>query len=101
MAEAMFEIMNPQGSKWKSILEYSNSRGIKPEEIIAFGDDNNDIEMIVNAGLGVAMKNGSSLIKEVADNISEKDNEDSGVAFELKKILDFWLLRWNLGNNCL
>jgi hypothetical protein len=88
MAEAMFEVMNPQGSKWKSIVEYSNSKGIRPEEIIAFGDDNNDIEMIVNSGLGVAMKNGSSLIKEVADIISERDNENSGVAFELKKILN-------------
>lgn len=88
MAEAMFEVMNPHGSKWKSLLEYSNSKGIKPEEIVAIGDDNNDVEMIVNAGLGIAMKNGSSLIKDVADIISERDNEESGVAFELQKLLD-------------
>jgi len=32
--------------------------GIKREEILAIGDDNNDVEMILNAGIGIAMKNG-------------------------------------------
>ena len=88
ISEAMFEVMNPLGSKWKSILEYSRSIGIKPDEIIALGDDNNDLEMILNAGLGIAMKNGSTLVREAANIITERDNNNSGVAFELRKILD-------------
>lgn len=85
--EAMLEIMNPLGSKWKSLVEYAATKGIKPEEIIAIGDDNNDLEMILHAGLGISMKNGSDLTIEAADLVSERDNNDSGVAFELRRVL--------------
>ncbi len=87
IVEAMMEIMHPMGTKWKSLLEYARFKNIKPEEIIAVGDDNNDLEMIVNAGLGISMKNGSSLMLEAADLITERDNNDSGVAYELRKVL--------------
>lgn len=88
IAEAMLEVMHPQGSKWKSLIKYANSLGILPEEIICIGDNNNDLEMIINAGLGIAMKNGSSLIKQAADIVTIKDNNESGVAFELKRVLN-------------
>lgn len=88
MAEAMLEVMNPMGTKWNTLIEYANSKGIKASEIIVMGDDNNDIEMIMNAGLGIAMKNGSELVKEVSNKISERDNNESGVAFELKRVLN-------------
>lgn len=87
-AETMLEIMNPIGTKWLSLVEYANKLNIKPEEIIAIGDDNNDLEMIKNSGLGIGMKNGSPLIKSVAKIITEKDNNESGVAFELKRVLN-------------
>lgn len=88
IAEAMLEIMNPQGSKWKSLLKYAKSLGIVAEEIIVIGDNNNDLEMVLNAGLGIAMKNGSKEIKQVSDIITAKDNNQSGVAFELKRVLN-------------
>lgn len=87
LAEALLEIMNPLGDKWLSLLEYAKEKGIDKSEIIAIGDDNNDIEMIKNSGCGIAMKNASHLVKEVADIISEKDNNQSGVAHELRKLL--------------
>lgn len=87
-AETMLEIMNPLGSKWISLLEYAKGLNIKPEEIISIGDDNNDIEMIKNSGLGIAMKNGSSLVKSSAKIITSRDNNESGVAFELKRVLN-------------
>lgn len=86
-AEGLLEVMNPLGNKWSSIVDYANSKGIKTEEIIALGDNNNDIEMVMNAGLGIAMKNGTDLIKEVANRVSQKDNNESGVAHELREIL--------------
>lgn len=88
IAEAMYEAMNPTSSKWNALEEYSKSIGINPEEIIAIGDDNNDLEMILNAGLGIAMKNGSQLVKEAANIITEKDNDQSGLADALGKILN-------------
>ncbi|HCO19511.1 MAG TPA: Cof-type HAD-IIB family hydrolase, partial [Tissierellales bacterium] len=61
--------------------------GIKREEILAIGDDNNDVEMILNAGIGIAMKNGSQLAKDAADIITDKDNDEAGLAFTLADAL--------------
>ncbi|NLJ98826.1 MAG: HAD family hydrolase [Tissierellia bacterium] len=88
VAEALLEIMNPLGCKWLSLLEYAKEKGIAESEIIAIGDDNNDTQMIKNAGCGIAMKNASERVKQVADIITEKDNNESGVAFELKRVLE-------------
>lgn len=88
IAEGFYEIMNRGGNKWNSLVEYASSISIKPKEILAIGDDNNDIEMILNAGLGIAMKNGSELVKEASDLVTKYDNNNAGVAFELSKILD-------------
>ncbi len=88
IAEALLEIMHPEGTKWLTLLEYAASIGIKPEEIIAIGDDNNDIDMIKNVGLGIAMGNATKRVKSVAKNITEKNNNESGVAFELKRVLN-------------
>ena len=87
MAEAMLEIMNPLGCKWLSLSEYAKEKGIEQAEIVAIGDDTNDAEMIRNAGCGIAMKNASEQVKDVADIITEKNNNESGVAIELRKLL--------------
>ena len=82
----LLEIMHPLGSKWLSLKEYANNKGIKSEEIIAIGDDNNDIDMIKNVGLGIAMKNSSENLKTYANLITEKDNNEAGVGHILNKI---------------
>ena len=79
--------MNPLGCKWQGLQEYAKGRGFREEEIIAIGDDNNDISMVKNAGLGIAMKNASKNVKSVADIVTERNNNESGVGFELQKIL--------------
>jgi len=86
--EGILELMNPSVNKWEGIKKYARSQGIKEEEIVVIGDDNNDIDMIRNAGLGIAMKNGTALARSIADTISEKDNNQAGVAFELKRVLN-------------
>ncbi|QLL69891.1 Cof-type HAD-IIB family hydrolase [Lactobacillus sp. 3B(2020)] len=57
---------------------------IDRQNIIAFGDEQNDYEMIDYAGRGVAMKNAIPLIKEIADDETEYDNDHAGVARYLK-----------------
>lgn len=88
IAEVLLEIMHPEGTKWLSLLEYASSKNIKAEEIIAIGDDNNDIEMLQNVGLGIAMKNATKGVLSVANHITEKNNNESGVAFELRRVLN-------------
>lgn len=88
IAEGMLEIMNPLGNKWNGLLEYAKINGINIDEIISIGDDNNDIEMIENSSLGIAMINARPDVKSVADLISERDNNNSGVSHVLRRILE-------------
>lgn len=53
---------------------------IMPKETLAFGDGNNDFALLEKAGTGVAMKNGIEEIKRVADEMTEKTNDEEGVA---------------------
>ncbi len=66
-------------NKGKGLLELGKILGISREEIMAFGDGDNDIEMLREVGFGVAMKNADDEVKEVADYVTESNDED-GVA---------------------
>lgn len=62
-----------KGNGVEKILEYYH---IDRSEAIAFGDGNNDIEMLRSAGTGVAMANGSEQLKAAADDICGHVAED-------------------------
>lgn len=68
------EITNENVNKWSAIEFLIEHLGIKPEEVMAIGDNINDREMIENAGLGVIMGNSSPLMKMVADVIVSDNN---------------------------
>lgn len=78
------EILAKNTNKWTAIKSLTDKLGIRKDQIMAIGDNFNDIEMIRNAGLGVAMNNGSPLAKEVANVIAPSNNED-GVAQIMEK----------------
>ena len=59
--------------------------GILIKDIIAFGDEVNDIEMLTLVGLGIAMENADDVVKEAADQIAGRNDQD-GVGKELEKI---------------
>jgi len=72
----------------------SRLKGIPLTEIMAFGDNLNDLEMIREVGLGVAMKNAKSEILKASDLVTETDNNHDGVLNTLqtyykKNSLDF------------
>lgn len=66
----------------KKVLHFFD---IDKSEAIAFGDGENDIDMLELAGVGVAMGNGNDKLKKVANFITKNSNED-GIEFALKKI---------------
>ena len=78
-------------NKWSAIEELAKMLGIKKSEIIAIGDNINDLHMIYNAGLGVAMDNGSPVAKKVA-NVVAPSNDKDGVA----QIVEKYILKWRL-----
>jgi HAD superfamily hydrolase (TIGR01484 family) len=65
-----------KAGKMDAINEIAKHENITLSEITAFGDDYNDIEMIKECGVGIAMGNGIDEIKQVAKYICGKNNED-------------------------
>jgi cof-like hydrolase len=62
--------------------------GYDMSQCLCIGDDHNDIEMISNAGIGVAMGNAQNAVKRVADYVTD-DIDDDGFA---KAMLHFGLI---------
>jgi hypothetical protein len=83
---SLLEFLNINGCKWRALKKYIDRLGVDASQVIAIGDDNNDIELIANAGLGIAMKNATNCLKNSADLISRFSNKESGVYYELSEI---------------
>ncbi|WP_414054886.1 Cof-type HAD-IIB family hydrolase [Macrococcus equi] len=80
------EFINKDVSKGKVLKQLADKLNIEPSEIIAFGDSNNDKDMLEFAGLGVAMGNANENIKAIADVITEDHNND-GIANIVKQYI--------------
>ena len=65
------EIADKAATKGNAIKYLAKKYGIREDEVLAIGDQNNDIEMIETAGVGVAMGNGTIQIKSKADYITD------------------------------
>src|SRR5205807_2650216 len=85
-APRLVEIMHPDVSKDKALRIITQRLGIVPEEVVAFGDNHNDIGMLRFAGLGVAMGNAHDEVKEAADYVTSSNTEE-GVAAVIEKLL--------------
>ena len=81
-----YEIMPKGLSKGKSLLEIADYYGIDKKDIIAFGDEINDVSMLEVAGIAVAMDNAVSPIKEIADYVTLSNDQD-GIADYLEKFV--------------
>jgi Cof subfamily protein (haloacid dehalogenase superfamily) len=80
------EIVNIHANKRNALENLSNKLNIKREEIIAIGDNFNDMDMIEYAGLGVAMGNAPDYLKDAADYVTYKNNNE-GVVNVLEKFI--------------
>lgn len=80
------EVSSKNVDKWYAIEEIMKKENIAKEEVISFGDNNNDILMIKNAGLGIAMGHSNEQEKKVAKFVTQTNDED-GVAKALENII--------------
>lgn len=80
------EFFSDKVSKAVAMEKLGEYYGIKREEMIAIGDQTNDLSMIEYAGLGVAMENAVDSVKAVADYITASNTQD-GVAKVLEKFV--------------
>jgi len=80
------EITDKAASKGAALLKVAEMYGIDPSEVIAIGDSENDLSMIRNAGLGIAVANAQEDIKRAADYVTLSNN-DGGVAYAINKFI--------------
>lgn len=85
---AYTEVSAQNVDKWEAIKYILGQDKLAQEEVIAIGDNINDKIMIQNAGLGIAMKDSTPVVKEVANIVTEQSNNEDGVANTLKSIIN-------------
>ena len=81
-----YEIMPKGIDKGRSLKEIADYYNMSMDDVIAFGDEENDLTMIEMAGCGIVMGNGTDFMKSKADFIT-KTNDEDGIAYYLEKFV--------------
>ncbi|MEF2919668.1 MAG: Cof-type HAD-IIB family hydrolase [Acutalibacteraceae bacterium] len=81
------EFFNSATSKALALEKVAEIYNVSNNEIIAIGDELNDISMIEYAGLGIAMNNARSELKLIADYVTENDNNHNGFSQVINKFI--------------
>ena len=84
-ADGLLEISAAGVSKAAALARMCDQHGIRPEEVIAFGDMPNDLPMLQWAGHGVAVANAHPAVLAAADEVTAA-NDDAGVARVLERV---------------
>ncbi|MDR2509554.1 MAG: Cof-type HAD-IIB family hydrolase [Spirochaetaceae bacterium] len=79
------EIMPPACDKGSALAKIAAKLGIDQSEVMAFGDSMNDEAMLRWAGCGIAMKNGDDRVKRAARLVTEKSNDEDGIAIAIER----------------
>src|SRR5690554_16626 len=80
------DIFNAEVSKGRALQDLAKDLGIEQKDVIAVGDNHNDLSMLKYAGFGVAMAGADSLVKDAADYVTLGNDED-GIAAVVEKLL--------------
>jgi Cof subfamily protein (haloacid dehalogenase superfamily) len=83
----VIEIVKAGMNKAVGLKKVADFYNIPPERIIAFGDEDNDLEMIEYAGHGIAMGNAIDELKTLANSVT-RTNEEDGIALYLEEVLN-------------
>lgn len=83
----ILEIVSKGIQKAKGVQEIANYLSIDQKDVIAFGDEHNDLELLDYAGWGVAMANGTDQLKGIANDVTPLSNQEDGLAVYLEKLL--------------
>lgn len=79
----VIEINSGQIDKSEGVKALANHWHIQMDEIIGFGDGENDVQLLQSCGIGVAMGNGCDAVKQAADFVTKRI-EDNGIDFALQ-----------------
>ncbi len=82
----LLECLSPRANKWTGVRYVSQGLRIARRDIVAIGDDINDLPMIERAGLGVAMGNAPDPVQAAADHVAGLQADD-GLAEFIEQLL--------------
>jgi hydroxymethylpyrimidine pyrophosphatase-like HAD family hydrolase len=85
--EGLVELSAAGITKAATLARVSSDLGVRPADVVAFGDMPNDLAMLTWAGTSYAMRNGHASVREVADHVAPTNDED-GVAAVLTALFD-------------
>ena len=85
--EGMIDVTPLGVNKGLAVKDFSKIWGISPKECVAVGDEGNDVAMFKEAGIGACMINAREEVQNKADYVTEKTNDQSGVAEVIHKFL--------------
>ena len=74
------EFSNPEASKYCAVKFLQKYWGLKDDEILTIGDQNNDISLLKAGGIKIAMGNATEELKECADYITDTVYNDGFIA---------------------
>lgn len=92
-AATILEVVPKGVQKAMAISVVAEAMQVNQKDIIAFGDEHNDVELLDYAGWGVAMKNGTEQLKSVANDVTTKTNDEEGMVDYLEELLAIQLLQ--------
>jgi len=84
--EYFFDILNLNASKGNALAGLIKKLGIKKDEVVSFGDSHNDISLFKASGLKIAVKNSYPELLEIADIITDENN-NSGLGRAIYKYI--------------
>ncbi len=82
--EDLYAFTHKESGKYQAVCALGELLNIELQDMIAFGDDENDYEVLKHCGKGIAVANAIPMIKEIADEITGS-NDGDGVAIYLEK----------------
>ncbi|HKR21452.1 MAG TPA: Cof-type HAD-IIB family hydrolase [Pyrinomonadaceae bacterium] len=80
----LIDVVNPAASKGAGVAATAAELGVNPGEIMAIGDNYNDLEMLLFAGTGVVMANAPLSLREIAGLHPTASNSEDGVALAIE-----------------
>ena len=83
----LVDVVNPAASKGAGVAATAAELGVSPDEIMAIGDNYNDLEMLLFAGTGVVMANAPLSLREIAGLHPTATNTEDGVALAIEQFI--------------
>ena len=83
----MIDILPPETSKGHGVEKLAAINGLTAQEVMAMGDNFNDLEMLAFAGTPVVMGNADPSLRERKEFYTTLNNDQSGVAAAIKKFI--------------